>query len=68
VVLVNTSFDPAVNLEVALLASSEQITVVDMDGNERVVQEGGHDVPYRRFALPRIEPWSARLLVVGETE
>lgn len=66
IAMVNASFDPADELVLALLTPSAKITVIDMDGKSSVVPEGGRDGPYRRFTLPKVEPWSARLVVVGD--
>jgi hypothetical protein len=63
VALLNASFDPADALTLALQTSSDTIQVFDMDGKEQIVHESGRDGPYRRFSLPRVEPWSMRLVV-----
>lgn len=64
--MINASFDPADELVIAMLTSSNKIQVFDMDGKASIVQESGLDGPYRRFTLPQIEPWSARLVVAGD--
>jgi hypothetical protein len=66
IAMVNASFDPADELVLALLTQSDKITVIDMDGKSSVVVESGRDGPYRRFTLPQVEPWSARLVVAGD--
>lgn len=66
IAMVNASFDSADDLVLALLTQSETITVFDMDGRPTVVREAGCDGPYRRFTLPPVESWSARLVVAGE--
>ena len=66
IALLNGSFDPADQLVLALLTQANEIKVIDMDCNEQVVRESGRDGPYRRFAIPRVEPWSARLVIAGE--
>ena len=63
--LVNASFDPADEPVLALLTHADRITVFDMDGKPTDVTESGRDGAYRRFTLPPIEPWSARLVVVA---
>ena len=66
VALFNASFDPADELTLMLLTRSETIAVVDMTGKEQAIRASGHDGPYCRFVLPRIEPWNARLVVTGQ--
>lgn len=66
IALVNASFDPADELVLALLTQSNEIKVFDMDCNESIIRASGRDGPYRRFTLPSVEPWSARLIIVGE--
>ena len=65
IALVNATFDPADELSLALLTSSEEITVYDMEGRKQTVRATGCDGPYHRFTLPSVEPWSARLVTVG---
>jgi hypothetical protein len=64
--LLNASFDPAEGLDLAVVTGSDQARVFDMQGQERSLRAVQTDGPYRRFALPTIEPWSMRLVVVGE--
>jgi hypothetical protein len=64
--LLNSSFDPAEGLELAVATSSDQARVFDMQGQEHTVRAVKTDGPYRRFVLPTIEPWTMRLVVVGE--
>jgi hypothetical protein len=63
IALVNSSFDPANDLALALRTSCNRITVYDMEGRPQTVSESGRDGAYRRFILPRLEAWSARLVV-----
>jgi hypothetical protein len=65
VALLNSSFDPATDLNVALLTFSSRLRVFDMRGREVVVAAGRADGPYRYFQLPTVEPWSMRLLVTA---
>jgi hypothetical protein len=65
VALVNSSFDPAVELDVALLTAADQVRAYDMQGREAVIRSGRSDGPYRHFTLSTVEPWSMRLLVAG---
>jgi acetyl esterase/lipase len=64
VALVNSSFDPADALSLVLRTESDQATVYDMEGKAQVIRADGRDGPYRRFTLPHVEPWSARLVTV----
>ncbi|OHB79280.1 MAG: hypothetical protein A2W31_17055 [Planctomycetes bacterium RBG_16_64_10] len=66
--LVNSSFDPAVELDIVLLTASATIRVFDMNGEEDVVHAGRSDGPYRHFTLPMVEPWSMRLVVNNSDE
>jgi hypothetical protein len=66
VALINSSFDPAVEMNLALLTSADRLSICDMKGHEEVVRAGRSDGPYRWFTLPTIEPWSMRLVVVGQ--
>jgi hypothetical protein len=65
VAVVNSSFDPAVELVVVLRTDCEKIRVFDMQGRENSIAADRSDGPYRHFTLPPIEPWSMRLLVAG---
>jgi len=63
IALVNSSFDPADQLTLALLTSAAKVKVYDMDGKEQSPKETGRDGPYRLFTLPNVEPWTMRLVV-----
>jgi len=67
VVLVNASFDPADEMVIALLTKAGEIKVYDMDAKEIAVQTSGSDGPYRKFTIPSVEPWSARLVTAEPT-
>lgn len=64
--IVNSSFDPAVDLNILLRTSVDRLRVFDMNGHEEVVRRNRTDGPYRCFTLPPLEPWSMRLLVASE--
>ncbi len=64
IVMINASFDPADNLLLAVRSDAEKITVVDMDGRAISVAESGQDGRYRRFTLPKMAPWTARLVTI----
>ncbi|MEN6451100.1 MAG: hypothetical protein ABFC96_11470, partial [Thermoguttaceae bacterium] len=64
VLLLNASFDPASDLELALLTPGERISVWDMSCREQHITAAKADGPYQRFKLPSVEPWSVRLVVV----
>jgi hypothetical protein len=66
VALINANYDPAEGLSLALLTTCDTVRVVDMDGHQNVVRASGADGPYRRFLLPTVEPWNARLVVAGD--
>jgi hypothetical protein len=63
VALLNSSFDPADQLTLALLTPADQVKVFDMNGAEQSVKALDHDGPYRRFVIPSVEPWTMRLVV-----
>jgi hypothetical protein len=65
VALVNSSFDAAETLDLALRTDSNKITVFDMQGRATVVTSSRVDGPYRHFTLPIVEPWSMRLVVTA---
>jgi hypothetical protein len=66
IAMVNSSFDPGEDLTLAILTEADEVRVYDMDAKESLVRASGRDGPYRRFVLPRVEPWTARLVVVGK--
>jgi hypothetical protein len=63
VVLVNSSFDPAGELKVALRTTADRLRVFDLKGREESARSARADGPYRFFSLPVVEPWGMRLLV-----
>ncbi|MGA2255837.1 MAG: hypothetical protein ABSG53_14420 [Thermoguttaceae bacterium] len=65
IALVNTSFDSADDLSLALLTRADQITVYDMEGKAQVVRVAGRDGPYHQFTLPHVPSWSACLVTTA---
>ena len=64
--LSNDSFDAAENVVLMLRTDRERLRVFDMDAHQSVLSAAGSDGPYRKFVLPRVEPWEMRLLVTEE--
>lgn len=64
IVLINASFDPAVELALAVLTECERAKAIDMDLSERTLERTARDGPYSRFVIPLVEPWSARLVLL----
>ena len=67
VVVLNSSFDAAENLSMAVRTEGRQgrAYAYDMAGKAHSVRASRSDGPYRIFPLPRIDPWSVCLLVVN---
>ena len=63
--LLNASFDAANGLELAIATTAAEARVYDMQAGEKIVRASKPDGPYRRFLLPAVEPWTMRLVVVG---
>ncbi len=63
--LINSSFDAAETLELCLRTDAQQITIFDMQGASTTVHATSVDGPYHRFVLPKIEPWSMRLMITN---
>ncbi len=59
----NSSFDPAENLILMLRTNNKTLILYDMQCNPVTVQAAESDGPYRKFLLPRVEPWQIRLAV-----
>jgi hypothetical protein len=68
IALLNASFDTADGLDLAVATSAEEARVFDMQAKERVIRASNTTGPYRRFVLPAVEPWTMRLVVVGESD
>jgi len=65
VAIINSSFDPAQSMDVALRTPHQSARVFDMAGNQRSLQATRTDGPYQHFVLPTIEPWTMSLLICG---
>jgi hypothetical protein len=65
VALINSSFDPASSMDVALLTTFESARMFDMKGNQQTIRAARSDGPYRHFVLPIVDPWTMRLLICG---
>jgi lysophospholipase L1-like esterase len=61
----NDSFDPAENVVLMLQTDQSRIRVFDMNCKETIVEASGTDGPYRRFIIPKVEPWEMRLVVTA---
>ena len=61
--LLNASLDPTEDLEVSVLTAKDHLRVVDMQCRETRVAATGADGPYKKFALPAVEPWNLRLAI-----
>ncbi|MBI5093514.1 MAG: hypothetical protein HZB26_13865 [Candidatus Hydrogenedentes bacterium] len=60
----NSSLDPARDIEMLVHTESSAVLVTDMRGAETQVKSSGADGPYRRFVLPNVAPWEMALAVV----
>ena len=60
--LINAYLDAAEDVELMLRTERGEVTFYDMDGARTVVQAEGGSGPYRRFVLPRIDPWHVGLV------
>jgi sialidase-1 len=67
VAILNSSFDTASELDLALLTRQENARVFDMHGNAQPLRSTRRDGPYQHFVLPAIEPWTMRLVVCGRS-
>jgi hypothetical protein len=65
VAVINSSLDPALDLDLAVLTPRESARLFDMMGTQQTVRTVRSDGPYQHFVLPTVEPWTMRLLVVG---
>lgn len=66
IALLNSSFDAAVGLDLAVAANSGEVRVFDMQGKQYTVRANKSDGPYRHFILPPLASWSMCLVVVEE--
>jgi len=60
----NSSFDPAKDVILKLRTENNTIKMYDMDCKEIVIQSSGTDGPYQIFAIPEVDPWHIRLMVI----
>ena len=60
----NSCLDPAEDVALMLRTTTEEISVFDMHCAETVIRSRGADGPYRKFALPAVDAWDMRLVVV----
>jgi hypothetical protein len=60
--LLNASLDPAERIELCVLTSKDTLRVTDMQCRDTRVTAIQSDAPYKRFALPSIQPWGMCLL------
>ncbi len=65
VAIVNSSFDPATQLDLALRTSSERLDTFDMKGLRQTISATRREGPYQHFVLPIVDPWSMRLVTTG---
>jgi hypothetical protein len=63
--LLNSSFDPATGLDLAIVTTADEARVFDFAAREQTVRASRRDGPYRHFVLPPVEPWTPRLVVIG---
>lgn len=63
VALTNLYLDPAENVSLMLLTENDEIDVYDMDCNRTSVNATDVSGDYKRFILPRIDPWHICLAV-----
>ena len=58
----NSSFNPAVDIELLLRTKTRSIKLSDMNCNESVIQSSGSDGHYQKFIIPFVDPWQIRLV------
>lgn len=64
IALLNAYMDPATDLDLLVRTERAAMSVLDMRCDESRLAAAGADGPYRRFTLPRVEPWEFVLLSV----
>jgi hypothetical protein len=64
--LANANFDPAEKVELLLRTDQKTLTAIDCRGKRTKIDFDGTDGPYRRFVIPRIEPWEVQLVISEE--
>ncbi|MFA5203980.1 MAG: hypothetical protein WC708_06190 [Lentisphaeria bacterium] len=65
VALANCYLDPAEQVELMLLTDAAAVRVSDMANRETLIPAASMAGAYRRFILPRLEPWQLYLVVTG---
>lgn len=60
--LSNSSFDEARNVELMLKTSNTKINVYDMECNPVEIHASGEEGGYRKFVIPKVDPWQMRLI------
>jgi len=68
IALLNSSFDPADGLDLAVVTSADEARVFDMQAKEHIIRASNNNGPYRHFVLPAVEPWTMRLVVLGGSD
>ncbi|MEX2565664.1 MAG: hypothetical protein WD431_06965 [Cyclobacteriaceae bacterium] len=59
----NSSFDPAVDIELKLLTKSKFIRVYGINGDFITIESSEKDGPYETFEIPSVGPWQPGLIV-----
>ena len=66
VAILNASLDPAEDIVLMLRSDAETVSVFDMRCEQTIVHADGTDRAYRKYVLPRVEPWTMMLAVARE--
>ena len=64
IALLNACLDPAEDVELLVRTARDRLCLHDPRGGHATVAGATADGPYRRFRLPRIEPWTLVLATV----
>jgi hypothetical protein len=62
--LTNSSFDPALQVELMIRTTKTSLKIYDMNCQEKTISSSGTDGPYQKFIIPVIDPWQIRLAVI----
>ena len=62
--LTNSSFDPALQVELMVRTDKTRLKIYDMNCQEKTIPSSGTDGPYQKFIIPVIDPWQIRLAVI----
>lgn len=62
-VLINSSLDDANDIKLCVRTEIKSLNIIDMNCNETVVNACCDDGLYKKFIIPRIEPWDMRLVI-----